>query len=103
MAGSSNLIDLKYRKYWRDQQQPPTSASGRQLPYTGRQKSAKNRAPDAYLPKWHMKKTFHQLFIDSLTKTRGQIYEQSSKRERVIYWLSLAVVFAIIVAIWLSA
>ena len=50
-----------------------------------------------------MKKNFHQLFVDSLTKTREQIYEESSKDQRVIYWLNLAVVIGVIAAIWFSA
>jgi hypothetical protein len=36
------------------------------------------------------KKPWRALLKDSFTKTRGQIYEESTKKERIVYWISIA-------------
>ncbi len=50
-----------------------------------------------------MKKTQRQLIKESFTKTRGEIYAEMSKSEKLGYWLCIFVVFTIMFLMWNSA
>lgn len=49
------------------------------------------------------KKSQRELIIDSLTKTRGQIYDEASKSEKIVYWVSLTFCLATIFLVLLFA
>jgi len=49
-----------------------------------------------------MKKTWKQLFKESFTKSFDERYAEASRNERIVYWVSLVVVFGIMFLMWHS-
>jgi hypothetical protein len=47
-------------------------------------------------------KSYRERLIDSFTKTRGQIYDEYSKSEKIGYWIFIGLVAAVIAIVAFS-
>ena len=47
------------------------------------------------------RKSYEQLFKDTFTKTLGQRYDESSRTDKVAYWVFIGLVFSLIAGGWI--
>jgi hypothetical protein len=48
------------------------------------------------------KKSFEERIIETFTKSRDERYAESSKKEKLFYWIFVAIVGSIIAYVWIA-